>query len=106
MPQDFVAAAILKSIRSIDGYPNLEALDLSCGRGEILSALIKDGCTARGTHYRSDDYKLTQQFTPRNYLSARYNFSGDDRELPSVKRAIGSTLDSYNLTQSDSGTSL
>jgi len=64
MPQDFVAAAILKSIRALPGYPNLNVLDLSCGRGEILSALVKDGCSARGTHYRSDDYKLTTQFTP------------------------------------------
>lgn len=64
MPQDFVAKAILKSIRALPGYPKLAVLDLSCGRGEILSALVKDGCNARGTHYRSDDYKLTQQFTP------------------------------------------
>jgi len=64
MPQDFVAAAIFKSIRALPGYPNLKVLDLSCGRGEILSALTGDGCTTRGTHYRSDDYKLTTQFTP------------------------------------------
>jgi len=64
MPQDFVASAILKSIRALPGYPNLNVLDLSCGRGEILSALAGDGCTTRGTHYRSDDYKLTTQFTP------------------------------------------
>ncbi|MBI2212585.1 MAG: class I SAM-dependent methyltransferase [Acidobacteria bacterium] len=64
MPQDFVASAILDSIRKLPGYPNLSVLDLSCGRGEILSAIVKDGCTARGTHYRSDDYKLTQQTTP------------------------------------------
>jgi SAM-dependent methyltransferase len=64
MPQDFVATAILKSIRALPGYPKLAVLDLSCGRGEILSALANDGCTVRGTHYRSDDYKLTTQFTP------------------------------------------
>jgi SAM-dependent methyltransferase len=64
MPQDFVATAILKSIRALPAYPKLAVLDLSCGRGEILSALVKDGCTARGTHYRRDDYKLTTQFTP------------------------------------------
>lgn len=64
MPQDFVASAILKTIRALPGYPKLEVLDLSCGRGEILSTAVGDGCTGRGTHYRSDDYKLTQQFTP------------------------------------------
>jgi SAM-dependent methyltransferase len=64
MPQDFVASAILRSIRALPGYPKLSVLDLSCGRGEILTALKADGCTVRGTHYRSDDYKLTQQFTP------------------------------------------
>lgn len=64
MPQDFVTAAILKSVRELPGYPKLSVLDLSCGRGEILSALVNDGCTARGTHYRSDNYKLTPQVTP------------------------------------------
>ncbi len=63
MPQDFVATAILKTGRALPDYPNLDVLDLSCGRGEILSALVEDGCSARGTHYRSDDYKLTQQTT-------------------------------------------
>ncbi len=64
MPQDYVASAILESIRTLPGYPKLTVLDLSCGRGEILSAVVEDGCDARGTHYRSDDYKLTEQFTP------------------------------------------
>lgn len=64
MPQDFVATAILESIRALPDYPKLTVLDLSCGRGEILSSLVSDGCSARGTHYRSDDYKLTTQFTP------------------------------------------
>lgn len=64
MPQDFVAASILGSIRKLPGFPGLSVLDLSCGRGEILSTLQREGCTIRGTHYRGDDYKLTQQFTP------------------------------------------
>lgn len=64
MPQDFVATAVLKAIRALPAYPSLDVLDLSCGRGEILSSLVKDGCNGHGTHYRSDDYKLTQQFTP------------------------------------------
>ncbi|HUR82673.1 MAG TPA: class I SAM-dependent methyltransferase [Thermoanaerobaculia bacterium] len=40
------------------GYPRLRVLDLSCGRGEILAALQRDGCTVRGTHYRADDYEV------------------------------------------------
>lgn len=63
MPQDYVATAILDTVRALPGYPKISVLDLSCGRGEILSAVVKDGCPARGTHYRSDDYKLTQQTT-------------------------------------------
>jgi len=65
LPQDFVAAAILKSVKALPGYPKLNVLDLSCGRGEILSALAKAGCTVHGTHYRSDDYKLADMSLPR-----------------------------------------
>lgn len=64
MPQDFVRDAILRAARRLPGYPNLSVLDLSCGRGEILAALARDGCRARGTHYRGDDYKLTGQKGP------------------------------------------
>lgn len=61
MPQEFIADAIVKAARGLPGYPALRVLDLSCGRGEILSTLAKDGCTTRGTHYRSDDYKLADR---------------------------------------------
>ena len=64
MPQDFVRDAILAAARRLPGYPSLSALDLSCGRGEVLAALARDGCRARGTHYRGDDYKLTEQSGP------------------------------------------
>lgn len=64
MPQEFVRDAILRAARRLPGYPNLSALDLSCGRGEILAALARDGCRARGTQYRGDDYKLTEQTGP------------------------------------------
>jgi SAM-dependent methyltransferase len=64
VPQDFVADAILAAARRLPGYPRLAVLDLSCGRGEILAALARDGCRARGTHYRGDDYKLTGQSGP------------------------------------------
>jgi 2-polyprenyl-3-methyl-5-hydroxy-6-metoxy-1,4-benzoquinol methylase len=46
-------------MRRLPGYPSLKVLDLSCGQGEILSALARDGCDVRGTHYREDDYKTS-----------------------------------------------
>ena len=64
MPQEFVRDAILAAARRLPGFPNLSVLDLSCGRGEILAALERDGCRVRGTHYRGDDYKLTEQPGP------------------------------------------
>lgn len=38
--------------------------------------------------------KVTHQVRANNFLNARYNFSSDRRTLPSVNRAIRSTLDS------------
>jgi len=64
LPQNFVAKAIIKTVRELPNYPDLSILDLSCGRGEILSVLAGDGCRVRGTHYRSDDYKLTYKSGP------------------------------------------
>ena len=58
MPQPFIADAIVRRARRLPGYPRLAVLDLSCGRGELLSRLAQDGCTVRGSHYRPDDYKL------------------------------------------------
>lgn len=58
VPQAFVTRAILRAVRALPGYPELRVLDLSCGRGEIMRELSRDGCRVRGTHYRPDDYKL------------------------------------------------
>ncbi len=60
MPQQFVRDAILSAARRLPAHPRLSVLDLSCGRGEIIAALARDGCQVRGTHYRGDDYKLTE----------------------------------------------
>ncbi len=38
--------------------------------------------------------RVTQQFAESHTFNARYNFTGDERVLPSVNRAIRSTLDS------------
>lgn len=58
MPQPFIADAIVRAAGRLPGYPHLDVLDLSCGRGELLSRLAKEGCRVRGSHYRPDDYKL------------------------------------------------
>ena len=58
------------------GIHNFSSILPASGGGDIFSA------------------KITHQFTQRHSLSGRYNFTGDNRELPSIKRAIGSTLDS------------
>ena len=65
MPQPHVLEAVLRAARRTPGYPQspstaaaLRALDLSAGRGEIASALARDGLTVRATHFRVDDYKL------------------------------------------------
>src|SRR5450755_734468 len=58
MAQHFLARRIIDTIRTLPGYPKFRVLDLSCGRGEILAALKRDGCEVRGTHFRSDDYEI------------------------------------------------
>lgn len=63
MAQTFVMHAVLKAIRRLPEYPKLKILDLSCGRGEILSALAREGCEVRGTHYHDNNYKLAGEPT-------------------------------------------
>lgn len=58
MAQHFIVTAILKAIRALPRYPQLRVLDLSCGRGELLASLQRDGCVVRGTHFRGDDYEI------------------------------------------------
>jgi len=58
LPQAFVARAIVRALRTFPAYPSLRVLDLSCGKGEIIAELSRDGCEVRGTHFRTDDYKL------------------------------------------------
>jgi SAM-dependent methyltransferase len=64
VPQPHVTAAVLRAARRLPGYPELRALDLSAGRGEIAAALAQDGCAVRGTHFRDDDYQLADSSTP------------------------------------------
>lgn len=44
-------------------------------------------------------FRLTHQFTQNNTFNARYNFTDDDRVLPSVNQAIRSTIMSDSRTQ-------
>jgi hypothetical protein len=44
-------------------------------------------------------FKLTQRVTPRNQLNGRYNATDDDRDLPSIKRAISSQVLVHTRTQ-------
>jgi 2-polyprenyl-3-methyl-5-hydroxy-6-metoxy-1,4-benzoquinol methylase len=64
LPQSFIADAIVQAARTLPQYPRLEVLDLSCGRGELLSRLAREGCSVRGSHYRADDYKLVETHSP------------------------------------------
>ena len=56
MPQPFITRAVHETVRGLPGYPDLRVLDLSCGSGELLSLLERDGCRVRGTRFRDDDY--------------------------------------------------
>jgi len=61
IPQSWVAKAVLKSVASLPNYPNLNVLDLSCGEGEILASLHRDGCQCCGTHYCPNDYIVVNE---------------------------------------------
>jgi 2-polyprenyl-3-methyl-5-hydroxy-6-metoxy-1,4-benzoquinol methylase len=58
MPRPYIVNAVLRAVRAIPDYRRLRLIDLSCGRGEILTALHGDGCCVEGTHYKSGDYIL------------------------------------------------
>lgn len=53
----------------------------SGGRGDVLSG------------------RITSQFWRRNTFNARYNFTDDDRFIPTVNQAINSTLRAHTRTQ-------
>ena len=44
-------------------------------------------------------FRLTHQLTPNNTFNGRYNFTDDDRTLPSVNRAIRSSIIADSRTQ-------
>jgi hypothetical protein len=48
---------------------------------------------------RTFSFRLTEQVTSSNTLNGRYNFSDDDRIIPSINQAIRSTIGSETRTQ-------
>jgi SAM-dependent methyltransferase len=56
VPAKPIIDATVETLRTLPGWPDLRALDLSCGDGQVLTALAQAGCTAEGTHFREDDY--------------------------------------------------
>src|SRR6185369_2818146 len=49
-------------------------------------------------HGTVSSFKLTHEISPRNSLSGRYDFTNDNRILPSVNEAINSTIGSHTRT--------
>lgn len=58
MPSRSIVHAAVRTARSLPGWPVLRVLDLSCGDGQVLDVLARDGAQAEGTHFREDDYIL------------------------------------------------
>jgi Carboxypeptidase regulatory-like domain len=50
-------------------------------------------------HGEVSSLKMTYQAATNHTINARYNFTDDDRELPSIRRAISSTIDSGTRSQ-------
>jgi SAM-dependent methyltransferase len=59
--QHFITRAVVSAARRLPNYPDLDAADLACGRGEIAAALAGDGVRIRGSRFRADDYELSAQ---------------------------------------------
>ncbi len=58
MPSPKIIRTVLDVMKSLQGWPSLRVLDLSCGEGSLLDALHREGCRVEGTHFRDDDYIL------------------------------------------------
>jgi len=86
-PQNFDKASPLgENILSLYPLPNFTGGPF--GANTYTQVLPADGDGAEAS------LRLTQQFAERHTFNARYNFTDDERALPSVNRAISSALDS------------
>ena len=56
MPQPFIVESVLTLLKGEKNFPSLSVLDLSCGEGELLVLCKQQGCSVRGSRYRSGDY--------------------------------------------------
>lgn len=61
MPQPHVVEAIVREVGRLPGFPSLSVLDLSCGEAEVISRLETLGCRVHGTHFREDDYIVSDR---------------------------------------------
>jgi SAM-dependent methyltransferase len=71
MPQTFITRAVVRAVRRLPAFPSLSVLDLSCGEGEILSLLKKEGCQVLGTRYRTGDYIIERDLAKENDVAVR-----------------------------------
>ncbi len=56
MPEKHIVDAAVRAVRSLAGWREMRILDVSCGDGDVIDLLAKDGCRVEGTHFRDDDY--------------------------------------------------
>ena len=57
MPEKYIVDAVVDAVAG-EGCPGQRVLDLSCGEGDVIAALIEKGFEAEGTHFKADDYIL------------------------------------------------
>jgi SAM-dependent methyltransferase len=67
MPQNFIVARVVETVKRLPGFPNLSVIDLSCGEGEIISKLRHLGCTVRGSRYKAGDYIIKSEQTDESF---------------------------------------
>ena len=58
MPSNAVIKAVLRAVDGSGLRPPARGIDLSCGDGHIIEALVQRGFLMEGTHFRGDDYIL------------------------------------------------
>ncbi|MEX2605708.1 MAG: methyltransferase domain-containing protein [Kiritimatiellia bacterium] len=56
MAKRYIKHPVLRALESFPPESHSRILDLSCGDGDVLEALIDRGYRGEGTHYREDDY--------------------------------------------------
>jgi hypothetical protein len=96
LPNQFIAreggrSALGENVLSL--YPGPNNIGGPFGTNNLTRVLPADGDGV------ITSYKLNHQFAPGRVFNARYNFTNDNRVLPSVNRAINSTVEAETRTQ-------